>query len=140
MTQNRRRSERLPVGFYVDQIVHDDPYRCFTTELSALGLYLERLAEPLDRRSTLVQLEIPLPHTSDSIWAKGEVIHDRFDALFHGTAVRFTGMARRHQRMLREWLRETAKEGRFLSTHPFRSRVLVHRPEPLGPRREWPSA
>jgi hypothetical protein len=88
----------------------------------------------------VVQLEIPLPHTSDSIWAKGEVIYDRVDALFHGTAVRFTGMARCHQRLLREWLRETGKEGRFLSSHPFRSRVLVHRPEPAPSRRARPLA
>ena len=106
MTLNRRRSERLPVGFYVEQIVGDDPHRCFTSDLSSIGLYMER---PRAARAPLrvVQLEIPLPNTSDSIWAKGEVVYDRFDALFHGTAVRFTGMARFHQRMLREWLRET---------------------------------
>ena len=59
--RNRRRSARLPVGFYVDQIVGDDPHRCFTTDLSAIGLYMERLVEPLRRSSKIVQLEIPLP-------------------------------------------------------------------------------
>jgi len=130
MTQNRRRSERLPVGFYVDQIVGEDPHRCFTTDLSAIGLYMERLVEPLQRSSSLVQLEIPLPQTGDSIWAKGEVIYDRFDALFHGTAVRFTGMARFHQRLLREWLRETSRDARFVHVHPVRPVVHVHRPIP----------
>jgi hypothetical protein len=128
MTSNRRRSARIPVGFYVDQIVSEDPHRCFTTDLSAIGLYMERLAAPLERSSSVVQLEIPLPSTSDSIWAKGEVIYDRFDALFHGTAVRFTGMARQHQRLLREWLRETAWEDRTLGLHPFRPNVRVQRP------------
>ena len=129
MSSNRRYSNRLPVGFYVDQIVHEDPHRCFTTDLSAIGLYMERLAAPLERRSNVVQLEIPLPHTGDSIWAKGEVIYDRFDALFHGTAVRFTGMARVHQRMLREWLRESGKRERFVGLHPFRPQVRVSRPQ-----------
>jgi hypothetical protein len=132
MTSNRRRSERIPVGFYVDQIVSEDPHRCFTTDLSAIGLYMERLAAPLERGSSVVQLEIPLPSTSDSIWAKGEVIYDRFDALFHGTAVRFTGMARQHQRLLREWLRETTREDRVLGLHPFRSQVRVQRPSSLA--------
>jgi hypothetical protein len=132
MTQNRRRSERLPVGFYVDQIVGEDPHRCFTTDLSAIGLYMERLAEPLQRNSSVVQLEIPLPQTGDSIWAKGEVIYDRFDALFHGTAVRFTGMARSHQRLLREWLRDPSRAVRFARLHPYRSHVQVHRPVPSG--------
>ena len=130
MTQNRRRSERLPVGFYVDQIVGEDPHRCFTTDLSAIGLYMERLVEPLQRSSSLVQLEIPLPQTGDAIWAKGEVIYDRFDALFHGTAVRFTGMARFHQRLLRDWLRETALAARFVDLHPCQPLVHVHRPVP----------
>ena len=130
MTSNRRRSARIPVGFYVDQIVREDPHRCFTTDLSSIGLYMERLAAPLERSSSVVQLEIPLPSTSDSIWAKGEVIYDRFDTLFHGTAVRFTGMARQHQRLLREWLRETAWEDRRLG-HPFRPNVRVQRPSPL---------
>jgi hypothetical protein len=130
MTQNRRRSARLPVGFYVDQIIGEDPHRCFTTDLSAIGLYMERLAEPLQRSSSVVQLEIPLPHTGDSIWAKGEVIYDRFDALFHGTAVCFTGMARAHQRLLREWLREPSRDLRFIQLHPYRPHVQVHRPAP----------
>jgi hypothetical protein len=132
MNQNRRRSERIPVGFYVAQLVNDDPHRCFTTDLSSIGLYMERLAEPLERSSNRVQLEIPLPQTRDSIWACGEVIYDRFDALFHGTAVRFTGMARTHQRLLREWLRESAREARFARLHPFRPQVRVHRPVPLA--------
>lgn len=130
MTQNRRRSERLPVGFYVDQIVGEDPHRCFTTDLSAIGLYMERLVEPLQRSSSVVQLEIPLPQTGDSIWAKGEVIYDRFDALFHGTAVRFTGMARFHQRLLRAWLRETERDARFVHLPPPGPLVHVHRPTP----------
>ena len=131
MMRNRRRSERLSVGFYVDQIVQDDPYRCFTTDLSAIGLYMERLVEPLQRCSNVVQLEIPLPQTSDSIWAKGEVVYDRFDSLFHGTAVRFTGMARSQQRMLREWLRESSRRERTQALHPFRPQVRVHRPNAL---------
>lgn len=127
MTDNRRCSERIPVGFYVDQIISDDPHRCFTTDLSPVGLYMERLAEPLRRSSNVVQLEIPLPHTGDTLWAKAEVIYDRFDALFHGTAVRFTGMARPHRRLLRDWLRQARTE-RIVDLHPFRPQVRVRRP------------
>ncbi len=128
MSYNRRRSERIPVGFYVDQIISDDPHRCFTTDLSAIGLYMERLAEPLQRSSNVIQLELALPRTSDTIWAKAEVIYDRFDALFHGTAVSFTAMARGHQRMLREWLREVSREERVIPAPPFRSQARVMRP------------
>jgi hypothetical protein len=128
MTDNRRRAERTPVGFYVDQIICDDPHRCFTTDLSPTGLYMERLAQPLRRSSNVVQLEIPLPRTADSVWAKAEIVYDRFDALFHGTAVHFTGMANAHRRLLRAWLHEVARKERMIDLHPFRAQVRVHRP------------
>ena len=132
MSKNRRRSERLPVGFYVDQIVGNDLHRCFTTDLSSLGIFVERVAEPLRRSSSVVQLEIPLPEAGETLWAKGEVIYDRFDSLFHGTAIRFAGMARTHQRMLREWLWDTRTSDRLLSVPQPQLRtqpvVAVHRP------------
>ena len=131
MSNNRRRSERHPVGFYVEQFVNDEPYRCFTTDLSAIGPYMERLVEPIDRASKVVQIEIKLPTTDDSIWAAGEVVYDRIDSLFHGTAVRFTSMARTHQRWIREWLRETARAERFTPGLPLRAaeQVRVLRPQ-----------
>lgn len=125
---NRRRSERLPVGFYVDQIVGNDLHRCFTTDLSSLGIFVERVAEPMRRSSAIVQLEIPLPDSSDTLWAKGEVVYDRFDSLFHGTAIRFAGMARAHQKMLREWLWDTRTIDRNVALPSFREPVVVHRP------------
>ena len=128
MPYNRRRSARHPVGFYVDQFVNDEPVRCFTTDLSAIGLYMERLVEPIDRASRVIQLELKLPSTEDSIWAAGEVVYDRIDARFHGTAVRFTSMARTHQRWIREWLRESERVDRFAAVHPQRQTVRVHRP------------
>ena len=69
VARNRRRSHRHPVGFYVEQIIDDAPHRCFTSDLSPIGMYMERLAEPLQRRTATVQLEIPLPKTGDSLWA-----------------------------------------------------------------------
>jgi hypothetical protein len=128
--RNRRSSQRHPVGFYVEQIIDDAPHRCFTSNLSLVGLYMERLAEPLERSTAIVQLEIPLPNTSDALWAKAEVVYDRFDSLFHGTAVRFMAMARQHERWLREWLRDSEHGERFSSLNGLRSRVRVVRPSP----------
>jgi hypothetical protein len=128
MAQNRRRFQRLPVGFYVEQIIDDDPHSCFTSDLNALGMYMERVATPLWRQRAVVQVEIPLPETTDSLWARAEVVYDRVDSLFHGTAVRFTGMARSHQRRLREWLREADHVHHRLGPNPHRPQVRVVRP------------
>ncbi len=120
MNENRRLAERVPIGFYVQQVVDDRPQRCFTADVSALGIYIERPIEAMGRHSNVVQLEIPLPNRRETIWARGEIVYDSFDPLFHGTAIRFTGMARVHQRMLREWLRETKRQRRFVQKNAFR--------------------
>ena len=106
MLSERRQAPRLPVGFYLSQVVDDQPERCFTTSLSSSGLYMERPLAHLERTRDTVQVEIPLPGSPEPIWARARVIYDCFDALFHGTAVRFTAMPRGHRRLLREWLRE----------------------------------
>jgi len=109
MAAERRTSARIPVGIYVQQFVHDEPHRCFLTDLSQNGVYMERLVEPLERRTNIVQLELSLPGTGGTLWTAGEVVYDCFDALFHGTAVRFTAMARGHRRTLDEWIEEARR-------------------------------
>ena len=126
MPKNRRRSERHSVGFYVDQFVNDEPFRCFTTDLSAIGMYMERPVQAINRSSKIVQLEIKLPRSSDSIWTVGEVIYDRLDSIFHGTAVSFTAMARAHRRWLCEWLHESTRTQRF-AAYPS---ITIKRPNP----------
>jgi hypothetical protein len=97
------------VGFYAQQLVDDVPLRCFTTSLSASGLFVEQPLTAMDRCSNTVQVEIPLVGSSDTLWTRGEVVYDRFGPLFHGTAIRFTAMAQKHRRMLRSWLHEAAR-------------------------------
>ena len=107
--RERRQAARIPVGIYVQQVVDDELHRCFTTSLSVDGLYMERLWAPMSRASNVVQLEVPLPETGDSLWAKGVIVYDCIDPLFHGMAVRFELMARKHSRLLREWIKETRR-------------------------------
>lgn len=121
MSSNRRLAERIPVGFYVQQVVDGRSHRCFTADLSAHGIYMEKPVEPMDRSSNVVQLEIPLPQRNETLWACGEIVYDSFDPLFHGTAIRFTAMARHHQRMLRDWLRQAKKSRGFIQRNLFRA-------------------
>lgn len=104
MSSERRQADRIPVGIYVQQVVEDDLHRCFTTSLSSSGLFMERTAAPLDRGSSIVQIEIPLPGESDSLWTKARIVYDCIDSIFHGTAVHFEAMAGGHQRLLDEWI------------------------------------
>jgi hypothetical protein len=102
---DRRRAPRVPVSVYLEQHVEGQSHRCFTSDLSLTGLYMERPIGSFVRHSAKVQLEIPLPDgESEPVWASGEIVYDCFNALFHGTAVRFEAMGDHDRRRLSAFL------------------------------------
>jgi hypothetical protein len=106
----RREAPRIPVSVYLEQYVEGQSHRCFTANLSKLGLYMERPADSFLRHSNHVQLEIPLPDGEEEpLWASAEIVYDCFDALFHGTAVRFVEMSQRDRNRLSGWLSREAE-------------------------------
>ena len=105
MVSDRRSSLRVPAEIYLTQYVDDEPHRCFTVNLSASGLYVNKLVDGIWRRTSVVQVELPLPG-GDTIWARGNVMYDGFDAYFHSMGIRLDAMARRHQRMLDEYVHD----------------------------------
>ena len=123
MLTNRRHASRRTVGFYLDQYVDDDAFRCFSNNLSTSGMYMERVASPLHRHRDIVQLEMALPGCNDSIWTSGRVIYDSVGGLFHGTAVHFLAMARKHKRLLNDFLAHASLEP--VSKFPLPASVLL---------------
>jgi PilZ domain-containing protein len=104
MPSERRVGYRIPLKLHANEYVGERLYRAVVTNLSESGLYLSRLLVPLRRGGSTVQLELVLPGTSDSIWARGEVCYDTLDSYFHGTGVRFTGIASAHSRLIRNFV------------------------------------
>ena len=107
----RRDLERVPIALFVDEYVDDRPHRALTTNISATGLFMHRVAtrgaHHFGRQSRHVQLELALPGTSDTIWARGEIRYDELGHdLVHGTGVELVGIARGHQRLLGDYLYE----------------------------------
>lgn len=89
----------------LQQHVEGDSHQCTVTDISMTGLYMERPISSYVRHSSTVQLEIPLPDGGrEPVWARGEIVYDCFDALFHGTAVRFEAMAARDRARLSNFL------------------------------------
>jgi hypothetical protein len=131
MITERRRSQRYPVSLYIRLATDDQIHRCCLTDLSCAGLYAERPIQPLQRNSRQAQAEIRLPGTGESIWAGAELVYDRFDSLFHGSAYSFTAMARGHRELLRQWLVDNHGDGRSPAGSAFRpfGQVIVLRPE-----------
>ncbi len=110
---NRRHDDyRVPLQMFLNEYVNDDPYRCMSFNLSPNGIYLNRLKQPVERmlhplpETPVVGLEFELPGTSEVVWARGEVRFDAMDDYFHGTGVLFTGIARKHKNLVRDFVVE----------------------------------
>jgi hypothetical protein len=111
----RRDLERVPLEIFLDEYVDDRPHRALTSNVSATGLYMHRVARPgrvpeLQRHTRNVQLELRLPGTHDSIWARGHIRYDELGHdLVHGTGVELIDMARGHRRLLQDYLYDYRK-------------------------------
>jgi hypothetical protein len=96
---------------YLQQHVEGQTHRCFSSNLSSSGLYMERPIASFVRHSAAIQLEIPLPDgEAEPVWASAEVVYDCFNALFHGTAVRFTALGSRDQARIDAFLAQNGGE------------------------------
>ncbi|HEY7958394.1 MAG TPA: PilZ domain-containing protein [Polyangia bacterium] len=118
--RNRRDDDRIPAQIFFNQYVRDRLHRAVTTNLSPTGLYVHRVYGARNRPLTLgrddrfVQIELPLPGTSDTIWARGEIRYDDLGLdgfvggagapMVHGTGIQLVDMARGHQKLLREYV------------------------------------
>jgi hypothetical protein len=117
LPNDRRGRDRIGLTLPVSELVGERMHRGLTTNVSPTGLYLDRVFGAgldrlqLGREERQVQLEFELPNTSESIWALGEICHDdvgmdRKVTMLHGTGVRFTAMAKKHERLLEDYVYE----------------------------------
>jgi c-di-GMP-binding flagellar brake protein YcgR len=100
---NRRFDSRIPLEMYVSAYMLDQPQRAVTLDISESGLYLNALVQHPYPPHTPVGIEFSLPSIGETIWAAGETRRDTVDDYFYGVGIRFTRMAKLHQRMLREY-------------------------------------
>jgi hypothetical protein len=103
---DRREDLRIGVEMFLNQYVKDHPYRAQAINVSSAGIYLQKLADPLARRSKEVGLEFELPGTNEVIWARAESRFEWVADDFHLTGLRFTAMARKHERLVHDYVRE----------------------------------
>jgi hypothetical protein len=103
MSHDRRLGNRIPMELLMNEYMNDKPYRALSVNISESGLYVNKVVGSLSRRSRVVGLEFELPGTSEVIWARGEVCYDTIDDCFHGQGIRFTGMPKVHQRLIRDY-------------------------------------
>jgi hypothetical protein len=105
MNLDRRFDDRLPIETLLSAYVMDRPTRGLAVDISERGLFLHTLVQDPKPPLTPMGLEFELPGMGETIWAAGETCRDSLDDYFYGMGVRFTAMATRHQRMLRQYCR-----------------------------------
>ena len=103
---DRRGDARIRTEMFLNQYVRDQPYRALATNLSTTGLFLQKLAMPYTRHAPSVGLEFELPGTGEIIWASAESRFDVASDYFHFSGLRFVGMARKHERLLHDFVTE----------------------------------
>jgi hypothetical protein len=89
----------------MNQYIRDLPYRALALDVSEDGLAIRK---PTDRipHSRVVGLELELPGTGETIWASAEPRFHSVDAQTHFSGLHFLAMATKHERLIRDYVRE----------------------------------
>jgi c-di-GMP-binding flagellar brake protein YcgR len=102
---NERRWEpRVGLKVRLHEVLGEHVVPSVAVDMSEGGLQVRRLVEPGARDARLVGVELALPGTGDVIWASVETQFEQEDQGLHRAGLRFLEMARRHRRLLRDFL------------------------------------
>ena len=102
----RRIDSRLRLQVFLTQYVRDDPFRAMAVDICEKGIAVRKLFEQAPSQARIVGLELELPGTREIIWAAAESRFDRMGGGFHTSGLRFAAMARKHERLLRDYIHE----------------------------------
>ena len=103
---NRRLSPRLRIQVRLNEYVWERPYQAVALDVSEAGLAIQKATEAAIPFAELVALEVVLPGTNETIWATAEPKFDVVGRDVHVSGLRFVSMARKHERLISDYLRE----------------------------------
>lgn len=104
---NRRLASRLRMRVFLNEYVADDPCQAIARDVSETGLALVKLPARSPRKPAgVITLEVALPGTNETIWASAESRFEAVGADYQVSGLRFLSMARKHERLIRDYLRE----------------------------------
>jgi hypothetical protein len=102
---DRRLGVRVPVELMLSAYVEDRQHRAIGLNLSDSGIYMESLPGVVTPERTM-GLEFELPGTGEVIWARAEVAAERGGRYLFGRALHFSGIARAHARLVRDYCQQ----------------------------------
>lgn len=102
---DRRLAPRFPLRTYMNQYIRDVPYQALALDVSEAGLAIRKPTAPVPH-TRVVGLELELPGTSEVIWASAEPRFHSVGAKTHFSGLHFLAMARKHEHLIRDYVRE----------------------------------
>jgi c-di-GMP-binding flagellar brake protein YcgR len=121
----RRQAPRLRLALSMNEYVKDEPCPALARDVSEGGLALQKRVVEAGRPVELVTLEIELPGTNETIWAAAEPRFDARQRTLQVSGLRFVSMARKHERLIRDYVRERRERlARLLTPRPIISRFV----------------
>ena len=106
MTFNQRTNFRIPDSRLITEFSGSTPFASAIINLSFDGMYTVKPSEDLLNPSGEIQIEIPVPEASETIWATGEIMYEKHELQSVGTGIKFKNMARSHWRLLSDIVEE----------------------------------
>jgi PilZ domain len=117
---NRRLSQRLRMRVFLNQYVGDHPCQAIVRDVSETGLALVKLPERSLPPTEIVTLEVELPGTNETIWAAAQPRFESLNRDYQISGLRFISMARKHERLIRDYLCERRERlARLFSPRPL---------------------
>lgn len=115
---NRRLSPRLRMRVFMNEYVGDDPCQALARDVSETGLALVKLPPRAAPSRDIVTLEVELPGTNETIWAAAQARFESLGPDYQVSGLRFVSMARKHERLIRDYVRERRERLARLFTLP----------------------
>ncbi len=117
---NRRQAQRLRMRVFMNEYVADHPCQAIARDVSETGLALLKLPERTLPNADVVALELELPGTNETIWAAAQPRFESLTADYQISGLRFLSMARKHERLIRDYVRERSERlARLFSLRPL---------------------
>ena len=109
---NRRITPRFPVRANLNEYIRDRPSGAIALDLSVSGLSIRKPLGPRGPHSGVVALEVELPGTNEIIWASAEPRFHSVGRDFQSSGLLFLDMARKHRRLLHDYVNERRERWR----------------------------
>jgi len=119
-SDNRRLSPRLRMRVFLNEYVGDHPCQAIVRDVSETGLALLKLPQRDLPSADVVTLEVELPGTNETIWAAAQPRFESLNFDHQISGLRFVSMARKHERLIRDYVRERRERlARLFSPRPI---------------------